>query len=115
MDRRLTARDSIVLLASLVAAAAVTALLRWLPDVSPTTVALALLLVVLGAATMARLAVAIVVSIIAMLFFNFFFLPPVGTLTIANPQNWIALLAFLIVAIIASNLSAAAKAREHEA
>jgi two-component system sensor histidine kinase KdpD len=115
MDRRLTTRDSIVLLASLVAVAGATALLQWLPDVSPTTVALALLLIVLGAATMARLAVAIVVSIVSMLCFNFFFLPPVGTLTIANPQNWIALLAFLIVAIIASNLSAAAKAREHEA
>jgi len=115
MDRRLTARDSLVLLGSLAAIATATALLRLLPEISPTTVALALLLVVLGAATMARLSIAIVVSVIAMAAFNFFFLPPIGTLTIANPQNWIALLAFLIVAIIASNLSAAAKAREREA
>jgi two-component system sensor histidine kinase KdpD len=83
--------------------------------VSPTTVALGLLLVVLGTATTARLAVAIVVSVVAMLAFNFFFLPPVGTLTIANPQNWIALFAFLTVAVIASNLSAAAKGRERDA
>jgi two-component system, OmpR family, sensor histidine kinase KdpD len=112
---RLTARDAAVLLASLIAIAIATALLRRLPDVSPTTVALALLLIVLGAATTAQLAVAIVVSIVSMLCFNFYFLPPIGTLTIANPQNWIALLAFLIVAIIASNLSAAARAREREA
>jgi two-component system sensor histidine kinase KdpD len=104
-----------VLLASLAALAIVTALLRQLPDASETTIALALLLVVLGTATAARLAVAITTSLAAVLFFNFFFLPPVGTLTIANPQNWIALFAFLIVAIIASNLSAAAKAREREA
>jgi two-component system, OmpR family, sensor histidine kinase KdpD len=108
-------RDVVVLLSALTAAAAVTALLRTLPDVSPTTVALALLLVVLGAATAARLVVAILVSVAAMLAFNFFFLPPVGALTIADPQNWIALVAFLIVAVIASNLSAAAQARAREA
>jgi two-component system sensor histidine kinase KdpD len=111
----LTTRDALALLAGMSAVAIATAFLRLLPDVSPTTVALALLLVVLGTATMARLAVAILVSIVAMAAFNFFFLPPVGTLTIANPQNWIALFAFLIVAVIASNLSAAAKAREQEA
>ena len=89
--------------------------LRTLPDVSPTTVALALLLVVLGAATLARLRIAIVVSVVAMLTLNFFFLPPVGTFTIADPQNWIALFAFLVVAVIASNLSAAAQDRAREA
>jgi two-component system sensor histidine kinase KdpD len=115
MSLRLTARDAAVLLASLIAIVIATTLLRRLPDVSPTTVALALLLIVLGAATLARLAIAIVASVVAMLAVNFFFLPPVGTLTIADPQNWIALLAFLIVAIIASNLSAAARAREREA
>jgi two-component system sensor histidine kinase KdpD len=104
-----------VLLASLAALAIATVILRLLPDVSDTTVALALLLVVLGTATTARLEVAIVTSVAAVLIFNFFFLPPVGTLTIANPQNWIALFAFLIVAMIASQLSAAAKAREREA
>ena len=50
-----------------------------------------------------------------MLTLNFFFLPPVGTFTIADPQNWIALVAFLIVAVIASNLSAAAQERAREA
>ena len=96
-------------------AATAVALLRLSPDVSPTTVALALLLVVLGTATFGRLWVAIVVSVVAMLTLNFFFLPPVGTFTIADPQNWIALVAFLIVAVIASNLSAAAQARAREA
>jgi two-component system sensor histidine kinase KdpD len=109
------ARDVIVLLGSLVTIAALTASLRALPGVSPTTVALALLLVVLGAATRARLRIATVVSVVAMLTLNFFFLPPVGTFTIADPQNWIALVAFLVVAVIASNLSAAAQDRTREA
>lgn len=115
MLRHPPARDVIALAASLVAIAAITALLRTLPNVSPTTVALALLLVVLGTATVARLWTAIVVSVVAMLTLNFFFLPPVGTFTIADPQNWIALFAFLVSAVIASHLSAAAQTRTREA
>jgi two-component system sensor histidine kinase KdpD len=108
-------QDVIALAASLVAIGIVTALLQLLPEVSPATVALALLLVVLGIATFARLRLAIVVSVVAMLTLNFFFLPPAGTLTIADPENWIALFAFLLVAVIASNLSAAAHDRAREA
>ncbi len=108
-------RDFAFLFGGLVVILAATALLRAIPDVSPTTVALALLLIVLATATLSRLWVATVVSVVAMLVLNYFFLPPVGTFTIADPQNWIALFAFLIVAVIASNLSAAAQARTREA
>ena len=107
--------ELVIFLGSLAALGAVTAGLKALPDVSPTTAALALLLIVLGAATLARLRTAIAVSLLAMLTLNFFFLPPVGALTIADPQNWIALFAFLVVAVIASNLSAAAQARARDA
>jgi two-component system sensor histidine kinase KdpD len=115
MRHPLPIRDGIVLVVSLVVIAALTVAVRMLPDISPTTVALGLLLIVLATATLARLLVAIVTSIAAMLTLNFFFLPPVGTFTIADPQNWIALVAFLIVAVIASNLSAAAQDRAREA
>src|SRR5262245_15078433 len=50
-----------------------------------------------------------------MLCFNFFFLHPVGTLTIADPQNWVAIVAFLITAIVASQLSGRARRRNVEA
>jgi two-component system sensor histidine kinase KdpD len=108
-------RELAALLGSALAIAAITGALRSLPGISSTTVALAFLLVVLGVATVARLRVAIIVSAAAMLALNFFFLPPVGLFTIADPQNWIALAAFLVVAVIASNLSAAAQARAREA
>jgi len=42
---------------------------------------------------------------LATIAYNFFFLPPVGTLTIADPQNWIALAAFLVTAVIGSQLA----------
>jgi two-component system sensor histidine kinase KdpD len=115
MPHRLRTRDEAVLVAGLGAIATATIALRMLRGVSPTTVALTLLLLVLGAATLARLRIAIIVSIVAMLTLNFFFLPPVGTFTIADPQNWIALFVFLVVAVIASNLSAAAQDRAREA
>jgi two-component system sensor histidine kinase KdpD len=108
-------RDLGVTVASLAAIGLTAALLRPFPDISPTTVSLAFLLIVLGTATFRRLRVAIVVSIAAMLTLNFFFLPPIGTFTIADPQNWIALFAFLAVSVIASNLSAAAQDRAREA
>ena len=38
--------------------------------------------------------------------YNFFFLPPLYTFTIADPENVVALFFFLIVALIASNLTA---------
>jgi len=81
---------------------------RWL-HVNPTTVALTLLLFILLLAAEWGLRYAVVISIAATALYNFFFLPPVGTFTIADPQNWLALFAFLVTAIIASRLSERAR------
>ena len=69
----------------------------------------------LATATTAHLRVSIAISVIAMLVFNFFLLPPFYTLTIADPQNWVALFVFIVVAVIASQLSAAVRQRASEA
>ncbi len=82
---------------------------RHLPDVSPTTVALTFLLVVLLLASRWGLTIAITTAVVATLAFNYYFLPPIHTFTIADPQNWIALLAFLTSAIVASRLSERAR------
>jgi two-component system sensor histidine kinase KdpD len=83
--------------------------------VNAATVSLALLLNVLFIATRWGSAPALVTSILAMLCFNFFFLPPLGTFTIAATDNWVALIAFLITAVTAGQLSASAKRRAEEA
>src|SRR5215831_8968449 len=97
--------------------AAVTAVLAPLigHQINATTVALALLLVVLFVATGWGSRPAVLASVLGMLCFNFFFLPPIGTFTIADPDNWIALGAFLVTAITAGQLSARAKRRAEEA
>jgi two-component system sensor histidine kinase KdpD len=50
-----------------------------------------------------------------MLCFNFFFLPPLYTFSIANPQNWVGLTAFFTTALVVGQLSARAKRRAEEA
>lgn len=84
-------------------------------QINPITVALIFLLFVLFIATIYGSKPAILASIAAMFSLNFFFLPPVWTLTIADPENWIALLAFLVVSLTAGQLSAKAKNRAEEA
>ena len=83
--------------------------------VNVTTVALALLLAVLFAAIAFGSKPALAASVVGMLCFNFFFLPPYHTLTIADPQNWVALTAFFITAVTVGQLSARAKRRAEEA
>lgn len=86
---------------------------RWVP-VNPTTVALTFLVLVLLTSAYWGFRVALIAAIVTTTLFNFFFLPPVGTFNISDPQNWIALFAFLITAIVASNLAERAR-REAEA
>jgi K+-sensing histidine kinase KdpD len=88
---------------------------RWPQVANTATKSTTYLLVVLVVAATCRLRVAVASSMAAMLALNFFFLPPVGKFTIADPQNRVALFAFLAVSPIASNLSAVARARTHEA
>lgn len=103
-------------MAGLAAVGALTWLLtRALPVANPATVSTAFLLVVLVVAATSTLRAAIVTSVAAVLAFNYFFLPPVGTFDIADTQNWVALGAFLVVSLVASNLSAVARTRTAEA
>jgi two-component system, OmpR family, sensor histidine kinase KdpD len=80
-----------------------------------TTISLILLLIVLGIAAAWGFAESMLASVLAAVGINYFFLPPVGTFTIADPHNWLALAAFVTTATTASRLSANAKRRAAEA
>ncbi|MEX2262735.1 MAG: ATP-binding protein [Bryobacteraceae bacterium] len=101
--------------ASLGLVAIVTVLCSRLLSVNATTAGFAYLIVVLAIATGWGLVEAVTASVTAMLCFNFFFFPPVGRLTIADPQNWVALGTFLVTALVASHLSNRAKRQAMEA
>ncbi|MDR3720677.1 MAG: DUF4118 domain-containing protein [Candidatus Acidoferrales bacterium] len=83
--------------------------------VNATTVALTFLLAILAVSTIWSMAVAVVMSLAAMLAFNYYFLPPTGTFRVANAEDWVALLAFLAVAVISSHLSTRARQKAADA
>jgi two-component system sensor histidine kinase KdpD len=81
---------------------------RWL-HVNPTTVGFSFLLAVLVVSAVWGLRYSIFTAVLATVAYNFFFLPPLFKFTIADPQNWVALLAFLVTAVVASQLSERAR------
>jgi len=103
------------LLLGLAGVAIVTGLFSRVLTVNASTAGFFLLMVVLGVAATAGFRVSALVSIVAMLCFNFFFLPPVGRFTIADPENWVALFTFLLTALVASHLSDRARRQTAEA
>jgi two-component system sensor histidine kinase KdpD len=86
----------------------------WL-HVSSTTVALTLLLLVLFLAAQWGLRYAVATSLVATAAYNYYFLPPIGTFTINDPQNWLAIFAFLAVAVVGSRLSERAREEAEDA
>jgi two-component system, OmpR family, sensor histidine kinase KdpD len=88
-----------------------TALIR----VNPTTVALTFLISVLVVSAAWGLVHSLFLAVTATAAFNYYFLPPIGTFSIADTQNWVALFAFLVTAVIASELSQRAQKQTDEA
>src|SRR5579871_6467123 len=87
--------------AGVVAVALVTAVIelldRWVPVLS---LGVLYLFAVIPIAVFWGLAYSIGVSILSMLAFNFFFLPPLYTLTLQDSRNWFALLVFVVTSIV---------------
>jgi len=79
--------------------------------VAVTSVSLAFLTAVLAAAAAFGLWPSLYAAVLGMLAFNFFFLPPVYTFTVADPENVVALFFFLAAALITSQLGARMRAQ----
>jgi two-component system sensor histidine kinase KdpD len=103
------------LVASLAGVALVTFAAKVLLPVNATTAGFAHLILILVIASTWGFVESVLASVAATLTFNLFFLPPIGTLTIADPQTWVALFSFLTTSLIASRLSTEAKRRALDA
>src|SRR5260370_20622916 len=90
---------------SLALVAGISFFYRHILHVNQTTVALSFLLAILAVSAVWGMAVSVAMSLVAVVAFYFFFFPPIGTLTIADPQKWGALFSFLVSSIIGSQLS----------
>lgn len=100
---------------SLLVVAGIVLAYRHVLRVNQTTVALSFLLAILAVSAVWGMLISAFMSVVAMLAFNYYFLPPVGTLTIADPQNWVALFAFLVTSITGSRLSSRIRKEADEA
>ncbi len=92
-----------------------TLVVRQVIPVNASTAGFVYLLLILVIASTWGFLEAAVSSLLATLAFNFYFFPPVGTLTIEDPQNWVALLSFLTTSLIASRLSTKARREARDA
>jgi two-component system sensor histidine kinase KdpD len=101
--------------AALAAVILVTAVFQAITAVNALTVGFGYLITILVVAASCGLAESVITSVTATICFSYFFLPPIGTLAIADPENWVALFTFLISSLIASQLSDRAKRRTIEA
>lgn len=80
-----------------------------------TTIVLTYLLAILIASSLWGLGVSVFMSAAAALALDYFFFPPIGRFAIADPQNWLILIAFLITSVIGSDLHARARRQTEEA
>jgi two-component system sensor histidine kinase KdpD len=103
--KALFARHLVRYIACIIALGILVEIYRRAIHVNPTTVALTLLLLVLWVATYWGFRFSVFLAVLATIAFNYFFLPPIGTLTVADPENWVALFAFLATASTASELA----------
>ncbi len=113
--QRFLAGRTVGFVISIVIVAGIAILYRHVLLVNQTTVALTLLLAILAVSAVWGMVVSVFMSVVAMLVFNYEFLPPIGTFTIADPQNWVALGAFLVTSIMGSQLSARIRKEADEA
>jgi two-component system sensor histidine kinase KdpD len=109
------ARRTAQLLVSIAGVGIITWIAYRVIPVNATTVGLVYLLFVLIVASTWGFLEAALCSIVATLAFNFFFLEPKLTFTIADPQNWVALFSFLATSLLASRLSTKARRRALDA
>jgi two-component system, OmpR family, sensor histidine kinase KdpD len=93
----------------------ITLFYRKVQTANHTTVALTFLLAILVVSTVWGIVVSVFMSLVAVVAINYFFLPPIGKLTVADPQNWVALFAFLVVSVLASHLSTRARQQAEDA
>ena len=92
------------------AAALLVVFFRRIAAANPTTVALSFLMLILLTASRWRMVYSVYLSLLCALLYNYFFLPPIGRLTIASPQDWIAFATFLLSGVLVSHLAE----REHQ-
>lgn len=91
-----------------------TAIQSWL-GVGPTTAGMVFLALVVWMATQSGLAISLYCAVLCALSFDYFFLPPVHTFTLAGPQEWVAMSTFLACSVVAGRVAERARQQARKA
>ncbi|HEX7545877.1 MAG TPA: DUF4118 domain-containing protein, partial [Gemmatimonadaceae bacterium] len=102
MSRRPLLRDALLWLVVLAVTTAI--LVPFRAELDKAHITLVLLLVVLGAGAQGGRVLGIGIGAASFLVFDWFFLRPLHTFVIANPLDWLVLIAFLATSIVAAQL-----------
>jgi two-component system sensor histidine kinase KdpD len=78
-------------------------------------VVLVYLLIVLFASASSGRPLGITVACVGFVLIDYYFQPPYGEVSVGKPLDWLALLAFLITALVSTNLLARARSEAEEA
>jgi two-component system, OmpR family, sensor histidine kinase KdpD len=109
-------RRSTGLIAAIASVALATLAIYFLRKIAPVvSLSVVYLPAVLLVATYWGIALGLFTSLLSAAAFNFFHIPPTGQFTIVDGRNWVALAAFMIVALFASALAEVARSRAEEA
>ncbi len=111
-NRALPYIASVVLVAG---GTAMFAAIQWAFGLEVSNISLCYIVIVLLVAVNYGLGSAILASVLSFIAYNFFFVPPLFTLSVSNSQNLIRLFLFLGIAVITSSVAAASRARAEEA
>lgn len=80
-----------------------------------TTAALSLLLAILGISAVWGLVEATIASIAATLGINYYYLTPIHSFWVSDPEDWVVFVTFIITALVSNHLAARARHRAQEA
>ena len=109
-------RTATGVLAAIAAVALTTALIYPLREVVPAvSTGVTYLVAVLLISSVWGLRLGLFTAVLSALCFNWFHIPPTGRLTIAEGENWLALVVFFVAASIASSLAGLARSRAEDA
>jgi two-component system, OmpR family, sensor histidine kinase KdpD len=109
------AREIVSPVVGVIAVLLITEIYRHMPIANVTTVGFTFLLAILIASAVGGLGTSIAMSVAAALAFDYYFIPPVDTWNITDPQDWVALGSFLVTSVVGSTLSAWARRQTKDA
>ncbi len=80
-----------------------------------TTAGMVFLVVVVVTATQAGLAISLYSALLCALSFDYFFLPPIHTFTLAGPQEWVSIVTFAVSSLVAGRVAERARIQKEQA